>query len=262
MGRVYFISDMHLGASYFPERHAHERLVVSFLESIASDADELYMLGDVLDYWFEYRYVVPRGYVRFFGALARLADRGVKIHWFTGNHDIWLFDYLRDEIGIEVVDGYAVRDILGKRFFLNHGDGVGKVKPSFRFLRSLFRNKFCQKLYSGIHPRWTVGFAHSWSCSSRRNGSAQPDLKQPLTDDPLVAFSKEYLRDVDQGIDYFVYGHRHVLLDYQLPGSRSRVIILGDWISHFTYGVFDGETFSLNTYSDAAIEVPTSLTGH
>lgn len=117
MGRVYFISDMHLGASYFPDRHAHERLVVSFLESIASDADELYMLGDVLDYWFEYRYVVPRGYVRFFGALARLADRGVKIHWFTGNHDIWLFDYLRDEIGIEVVDGYSVRDIFGKRFF-------------------------------------------------------------------------------------------------------------------------------------------------
>ena len=146
MGRIYFISDLHLGATYFPDPKRWERRVVSFLDSIAGDADELYMLGDILDYWYEYRNVVPRGFVRFFGALARLADRGVRIQWFIGNHDIWLFDYLRDEIGLEVVDGYVVKEIKGKRFFLSHGDGVGRLKPTFRFLRGMFRHKICQKL--------------------------------------------------------------------------------------------------------------------
>lgn len=126
---VYFISDLHLGASYIPDPKAHERRAAAFVESLIGRASELIMLGDVLDYWYEYRNVAPRGYLRFFGALARLADSGVKITWFIGNHDIWLFDYLRDEIGLEVVDGVLVREILGKRFLLTHGDGVGRLKP-------------------------------------------------------------------------------------------------------------------------------------
>ena len=129
-----------------------EKRVVRFLDSIAGDADELYLLGDILDYWYEYRNVAPRGYVRFFGALARMADRGTKIHWFIGNHDIWLFDYLRNEIGLEVVDGYEVRMIRGKKFFLTHGDGVGQLKPTFRFLRAMFRNRLCQKPTVGLKP--------------------------------------------------------------------------------------------------------------
>lgn len=245
MGKIYFISDMHLGATYLPDKLEWEKRVVRFLESIAEDCDELYMLGDVLDYWFEYRTVVPRGYIRFFGALAKLADAGVKIHWFIGNHDIWLFDYLRNEIGIEVVDGSEVRMIRGKRFFLNHGDGVGHLKPSFRFIRAIFRNKFLQKLYSGIHPRWTIPFAHGWSKSSR-NYEAGVTLEYLGEDkEPLVVFSKEYLRDVDPTIDYFVYGHRHLMLDITISPRPTRVIILGDWISHFSYGVFDGENFQL-----------------
>lgn len=250
MGKVYFISDLHLGATYFPDPREWEKRVVRFLDFIAGDADELYMLGDILDYWYEYRTVVPRGYVRFFGALARLADSGVRIHWFIGNHDIWLFDYLRSEIGLEIVDGFVVREIRGKRFFLTHGDGVGELKPVFRFLRGMFRNRICQKLYAAIHPRWTVDFAHRWSNSSRDYSSGILPHFKGEENEPLVKFSREYLRDVDPRIDFFVYGHRHILLDLPLDSRGCRIIILGDWIHHFSYGVFDGEEFELKLFEE------------
>lgn len=248
MGRVYFISDLHLGATYYPDPRKWEERVVRFLDSIAGDAEELYMLGDILDYWYEYRNVVPRGFVRFFGALARLADSGIKIHWFIGNHDIWLFDYLKNEIGLEVVDGHTVREIKGKRFFLTHGDGVGRLKPTFRFLRGVFRNRLCQKLYAAIHPRWTIAFAHKWSDSSRGYSPENKAEYYGEENEPLVIFSKEYLRDVDPHIDYFVYGHRHILLDIPLGDGGCRMIVLGDWIHHYSYGVFDGETFELKIF--------------
>jgi len=238
-GKIYFISDLHLGASYIPDSRAHEARICAFLEEIAPCAAEIYLLGDVLDYWFEYRTVVPRGYVRFFGTLARLVDSGVKIHWFIGNHDIWLFDYLRDEIGIEIVDGYVVRDIKGKRFFLTHGDGVGEIKPMFRLIRSIFRNRVCQKLYSAIHPRWTIPFAHVWSSSSRGADYASPPAFEG-ENEALTRFCRKWLTEHDGGhIDYFVFGHRHVPVDYRLT-PRSRMIIIGDWISHDSYAVFDG----------------------
>ena len=141
--RVYFLSDLHLGANYIADPKAHESRVVRFLESIAHDAKALYLLGDVLDYWYEYRHVVPRGYVRFFGALAQLADAGVEIVWFTGNHDVWLFDYLRDEIGLNVVKKALSVNIMGKNFLLSHGDNVGHQPRMYRFTRWCFYNKVC-----------------------------------------------------------------------------------------------------------------------
>ncbi|WP_295728646.1 UDP-2,3-diacylglucosamine diphosphatase [uncultured Muribaculum sp.] len=240
---VYFISDLHLGATYLPDARLYEQRVVDWLGSIRHDATELYMLGDILDYWFEYRTVVPRGYVRFFGALASLADAGVEIYWFIGNHDIWLFDYLRDEIGMTVIDGVLEKDILGKRFFLTHGDGVGRLPRSFRILRAIFRNRVCQKLYSGIHPRWTIPFAHRWSTSSR--DFCKDDIPRFAGPDsePLVCFSEEYSAS-HPDIDYFIYGHRHVLVDYALS-TGAHMVILGDWIHHFSYGAFDGAKLSL-----------------
>ena len=244
---VYFISDLHLGAKYIPDPAAHERRAARFVESLIGRASELIMLGDVLDYWYEYRNVAPRGYLRFFGALARLADSGVKITWFIGNHDIWLFDYLRNEIGLEVVDGVLVREILGKRFLLTHGDGVGKLKPSFRFIRAMFRNRLCQILYSAIHPRWTIAFAHRWSASSRDfQGYAEKQFDP--ADEPFVDYCLDYLRKTGSRIDYFVFGHRHTLVDYPLPGTDSHMVILGDWITHFSYGIFDGREFRLDIF--------------
>ena len=246
-GKVYFMSDLHLGAGYIPDPKAHERRICDFLERIADDASDLYLLGDILDYWFEYRYVVPRGYVRFFGTLARLADSGVKIHWFIGNHDIWIFDYLRDEIGLEVIDGWQVREIMGKRFFLTHGDGVGRTAPLFKALRSVFRNPVCQKIYSGIHPRWTIPFANGWSASSRGKDYSTP----PPFDgenESLTMFCRDWMeRNDTEKIDYFVFGHRHALVDYPLS-EQTRMIILGDWISHDSYAVFDGKKLKIAAY--------------
>ena len=181
---IYFISDLHLGATYLKNPRSYEQRVVRWLESIRDDAAELYMLGDILDYWYEYKTVVPRGYIRFFGALASLADSGVKIYWFIGNHDIWLFDYLKNEIGLTVIDGWITKEIAGKKFFMSHGDGLGKLKPTFRLMRGMFRNKVCQKLYSAIHPRWTIPFALNWSSCRCRKRVAHHLCKRIFTAAP------------------------------------------------------------------------------
>lgn len=244
---AYFISDLHLGATYLDTPLDYERRVVSWLRSIEGKVSHLYLLGDVLDYWYEYRNVVPRGFVRFFGQLASMADSGVKITWFIGNHDIWIFDYLPKELGIEVVDGERVCEIKGKRFFLAHGDALGKLPAGFRFMRWIFRNKLCQRLYSAVHPRWTVPFAHRWSSHSR-NFSAEKPVFAGADREPFVAFAEDYQSaHANDPVDFFVLGHRHILLDYPLA-SGGQLIVLGDWIHHFSYGRWDGKTFVLDTF--------------
>lgn len=244
--RAYFLSDLHLGAPYFPDSRKSEKRVVNFLDYIKDKADVVYLLGDILDYWYEYRTVVPRGFVRFFGKLAELTDRGVRVVWFIGNHDIWIFDYLPSELGVEVVDGALTEHIDGKTFYMTHGDGVGKLKPSFKLMRNLFRNKFAQKLYSGIHPRWTIPFAYNWSRHSRKTGGSGYDPTTMV--DLLRHFSVDYLREHPE-INYFVYGHLHVVEDLKLNDS-SRMIILGDWISNFSYGIWDGKEFVIRRWNE------------
>ena len=240
--KTYFLSDFHLGAKYIDNPRKQEQRIVSFLESIRNDAKEIYLLGDILDYWFEYRYVVPKGYVRFFGKIAELADSGIKINWFIGNHDIWIFDYLPSELGVEIVDGSQIKQIDGKTFFIAHGDGLGDESRSFRMLRAFFRNRFCQRLYAGIHPRWTVPFALNWSRSNRVNGEDRPFG----CDEPLQRFVTNYKED--QKIDYFVFGHRHVAVDKSI-GNNSRLIILGDWIKLYSYAVYDGNDLRLQFFT-------------
>ncbi len=240
---TYFLSDFHLGARYFEEPRETERRVVDFLDSIKGDAKEVYLLGDILDYWFEYRYVVPRGFTRFFGKIAELTDLGVKVYWFIGNHDIWIFDYLPNELGVEVIDGEVTKEIDGKVFFLAHGDGVGKQPRSFRMLRSLFRNRLCQKLYSAIHPRWTIPFALSWSNSSRKGDDEYPEYKGE-ENEFLEIFANDYLKS--HKVDYFVFGHRHIMLDKKLQGGAT-LVVLGDWLHYCSYAVWDGNNLALKS---------------
>lgn len=245
---TYFLSDAHLGAAYIADPKAHEGALVSFLQSIEPTARTVYLLGDILDYWFEYRTVVPRGYVRFFGQLARMADAGIRIVWFTGNHDIWLFDYLRDEIGIEIADpkgGGMKTDIDGVRFFLGHGDDLGRQPRGYRMLRRTFRCRFLQKLYSGIHPRWTLPFAHGWSSHSRKAAPPEPKLEGRVRAALEVACRE--LASSDPELRYIVIGHHHVAVDEPVTGA-CRLVILGDWIKHRTYAVFDGSDLSLRAY--------------
>ena len=164
---TYFISDLHLGATYMPDTIERERRVCRFLDSIRDDVGELFLLGDILDYWYEYKYVVPRGYIRFFGKLAELADSGVKITWVTGNHDVWLFDYLRDQLNMTVLYGHTEVMTQGQRILISHGDDVGVQPTMYRFTRWCFYNKVCQWLYASVHPRWPYPIAMRWSTENR-----------------------------------------------------------------------------------------------
>ena len=244
MKKVYFISDVHLGAGTINNHLDHERRVVRFLDSIKHDASALYLLGDIIDFWFEYKTVVPRGFTRFLGKIAELTDMGVEVHWFTGNHDIWLFDYLPKEVGAIVHHKSITKEIMGKKFFLAHGDGLGDDSLGYKFMHRFFRNKLCQKLFSGIHPRWSVALAHYWSNKSRQSNECIPQFMGE-DKEHLLIFSRELLKKEDY--DYLVFGHRHIMLDMMLT-KQSRVVILGDWINHFSYGVFDGEDFFLEQF--------------
>lgn len=243
---VYFLSDLHLGASYNGSAQEGEKRIVAFLDSISKDAEAIYLLGDILDYWYEYRYVVPRGYVRFFGKLADLTDAGVKIVWLKGNHDIWIFDYLPKELGIEVKDGSIIEEIYGKKIFMNHGDGVGRQAPGFRFIRGMFRNRFCQWLFAGIHPRWTVPFAYNWSSHSRMEGEQRGIPDEKLLEN-LRLFVKEN-HQANPGINYYIFGHVHVLAREKIS-DECEMIVLGEWIKTFSYAVLDPEgSLSLKKY--------------
>lgn len=255
--KTYFISDLHLGAAYLDRPHDRERVLAEFLNEISADAARLYLVGDVLDYWFEYRTVVPRGHVRFFGALAALADAGVEITWLIGNHDIWMFDYLRDELGVKIVDGSINEIIEGKNFFISHGDGLGKLKPSFRFIRSLFRNRLCQRLYAAVHPRWTVAFAYKWSSSNREYDPKIVPVYEGAIKNSVEEWAESYMSS-HPDTDYIVLGHHHVAVDETLDNG-ARLIILGDWIYNFTYAVFDGQSLILKQFARAASEFNKNL---
>lgn len=235
---VYFLSDIHLGASYIKNPIDAERRVNRFLDSIKDKASEIYLMGDILDYWYEYCKVVPKGYTRFFGKIAELSDMGIKIYWFIGNHDIWIYDYLPQELGITVIDGIEIKDIMGKRFFLNHGDAVGKQKLSFRIMRKVFRNKVCQFVFSMLPSCITIPFAHKWSSASRasEDNTCQEITKKYI--DNILAFTKEHAR-VHTDIDYYIFGHIHEIADEKIS-KKARCILLGEWISKFSYAVYDG----------------------
>jgi len=246
--KTYFISDLHLGAKYMADQLDREKRVCRFLDTIKDDAAELYLLGDILDYWYEYKYVVPRGYIRFLGKLAELADSGVKITWVTGNHDVWLFDYLRDQIGLTVLYGNTVVETQGKRILIAHGDDVGVQPAMYRFTRWCFYNKVCQWLYASIHPRWTYPIATGWSNENRsRRDPEQLKAISERAASRLIDFSREYHAG-HPDVEAFVYGHIHIARVERQQGMPP-VLFLGEWISLNTYVVLDdsGE-FELKTF--------------
>lgn len=245
---IYFLSDLHLGAKYFDNPRAKELAVVNFLDSIAADAEAVYLLGDILDYWYEYKNVVPRGYIRFFAAIARLTDAGVPVYWMTGNHDVWLFDYLRDEIGVTVLKGHQQKEIKGAQFLLSHGDDVGYQTPLYRFTRWCFYNPVCQWLYANIHPRITYVIAHGWSTSnrvSRKETEVQKVISRCY--EHLLQFTKEYAAEHPE-VQHFVTGHLHLAKHATIDDSGRTLTVLGDWIRQNTYATFDGKEIKLHTF--------------
>lgn len=254
MNKVYFISDAHLGSLATEHRRTQERRLVAFLDSIKTQASAVYMLGDMFDFWYEYRLAVPKGYTRFLGKVSELTDMGVEVHYFTGNHDIWAYDYLEKECGVTIHRKPLTTEIYGNLFFLAHGDELGERDKGFRFIRSVFHNRLCQVLFSSLHPRWGIDFGLKWAKHSRlkRADGIEPPYKGEDKEE-LILWTKEYMK-THPDINFFIYGHRHIALDLMLSSTsegnshKSRLMILGDWISQYTYVEYDGETISLKDY--------------
>jgi len=243
---IYFIADAHLGSRLVKDPRKHEMQLVNWLDKIKHDAEAIYMLGDMFDFWFEYKTVVPKGFVRFLGKMAELTDRGIEIHYFTGNHDIWTFGYLEQEIGLIVHRSNETIEINGKKFFLAHGDGLFLEDKGFKLIRTVFHSKTCQQIFRMIPPAIGQNFGYTWSKNNREKIMHLENKYQGEENEILVVFAKKYIKT--HKVDYLLFGHRHVELDLQLE-NQSRIIILGDFIGIYSYGVFDGENFWLETYT-------------
>lgn len=242
--KYYFISDAHLGSG--ADSLQRERELCGFLDGIIAECDTLFLLGDIFDFWFTYRHLVPRGHTRLLGTLARMADQGVKIHFFTGNHDMWLFDYLEKEIGTVMHDGPEVFDIDGKRILVGHGDGLGHLDPSFDFIRHIFRSRINQRLFAMLPSSLTFPIAHRWSDSNKVK-HAREDTLHYLGEDRegIILYCRERMQT--EHFDYCVFGHRHTPLVIELQ-SDTHYINTGDWFFNRTYAVYSTQDHSFRLY--------------
>ncbi|MGF7079581.1 UDP-2,3-diacylglucosamine hydrolase [Mucilaginibacter sp. UYCu711] len=246
--KLYFASDFHLGAGTYQSSREREDRLVRWLDMIKTDAAEVFLMGDIFDFWFEYKAVVPRGYIRFFGKLAELADSGIKLTFFKGNHDMWMFDYFEKELNATVISNQLEIERNGKKFYLHHGDGLGPGDGMYKVLKKIFRSKLCQWLFARLHPNFGVGVANSWSKHSRIAGETNEERKV-MEKEWLVVYSHELLQT--RFYDYLVFGHRHLPLDIRL-NEKSRYINLGEWVNYNSYAVFDGEELTLEYFEPKA----------
>jgi UDP-2,3-diacylglucosamine hydrolase len=246
--KLFFASDFHLGAGGYEASRQREDRLVRWFDSIKADAAEVFLMGDVFDFWFEYKTVVPKGYIRFLGKLAELADAGIKLYFFKGNHDMWMFDYFEQELGATIISNEIIIERNGKKFFLHHGDGLGPGDESYKMLKKIFRSNLCQWLFARIHPNLGVGIANHWSKSSRiakGNWEKKTDIEQEW----LVTASREIIKTTF--FDYLIFGHRHFPVDIML-NDNSRYINLGEWVHYNSYAVFDGEELTLCYFEQKA----------
>ncbi len=253
--KVYFLSDAHLGSRALKHHRTRERRLVNFLDEIKHQAAAIYLLGDLFDYWYEYKHVVPKGFTRLLGKISELTDMGIEVHFFIGNHDIWCKDYFSQECGMIVHRAPITAEIYGKEFYIAHGDGLGDNSKGFKFIRAMFHSKTLQTMFSAIHPRWTMELGLTLAKHSRlkRENGKEPEYMGE-DKEPLVLFTKSYLQ-THPDINYFIYGHRHIMLDMMLTKS-ARIIITGDWIKYFSYAVYDGNELILDQYVEGDKEKP------
>lgn len=244
--KIYFASDFHLGAPDYESSLLREKKVVEWLDIVKKDAEEIFLVGDVFDFWFEYKTVVPRGFVRLLGKIAEITDSGIPVHYFIGNHDMWVFDYLPKETGVILHHEPVTRRFFGKSYYIGHGDGLGPGDYGYKFIKKVFRNKLCQWLFARLHPNFGIAMANFWSRTSRKH-TGDDDLKfLGESNEWLVQYCKEIL--TKSNYDYFVFGHRHLPLDIELD-MNSKYINLGDWIQHFTYAVADEDGLFLKRFA-------------
>jgi UDP-2,3-diacylglucosamine hydrolase len=244
--KIYFISDFHLGAPDYTTSLEREKKIVKFLDSIIHDAATIFIVGDLFDFWYEYRTVVPKGYTRILGKMASITDSGIPMYFFVGNHDMWMKGYFQKELNIPVYFEPKIFEFNHKKFYIGHGDGLGPGDHGYKFLKKIFRSPLCQWLFGILPPAIGVGIANYMSHSSRAVTGQNDAHFLGEENEWLIAYCKEIVQQ--QPFDYFIFGHRHLPIDFALP-NNSRYINLGDWIHYDSYAVFDGTDLHLKYYT-------------
>lgn len=253
---IYFISDAHLGSRAIPHQRTQERRLVRFLDQIKDKAEAVYMLGDIFDFWFEYDDVVPRGFTRLLGKISELTDRGIDVHFFVGNHDMWMNDYLSRECGVIIHHEPCLVEIHSKEFYLAHGHDQDVAPDDWkeRLMLRIFESKTCRKLAKKIHPHPFINFGLNWAKRNREKHDIEGEPKfLGEHDERLVVFAKQYLA-AHPGVNYFIFGHRHIELDMMLS-HECRMMIIGEWFTKFTFATFDGNTLQMSNYIEGETEV-------
>jgi len=236
--KIYFASDFHLGAPNEQESLVREKRIVRWLDEVRKDATEIFLVGDIFDFWFEYKRAIPKGFVRLQGKIAEITDSGIPIHIFTGNHDMWIFDYIPKELGVTLFREPIIREWNGKKFYIGHGDGLGPGDQGYKFLKKVFASPVCQWMFERLHPNLGIWLAEK---SSRKSRAATGDSDEKflgVENEWLAIYAKEYLQK--EHVDYFVFGHRHLPLELEIA-PNAIYYNLGEWINYYTYLEFNGD---------------------
>jgi len=244
--KIYFASDFHLGVPDHESSLAREKRIVKWLDSISANAHSIYLLGDIFDFWFEYRQAIPKGFIRLQGKLAELRDNGLPIYFFTGNHDMWMFDYFEKELGIVIYREPQVLEIGNHKLLIGHGDGLGPGDNTYKFLKKFFNSSICQWLFERIHPNLGISIANHWSRQSRISNTRMEEKFQGEENEYLLTYCRELEKTNHH--DFYVFGHRHLPLDLKV-GDNSRYLNLGEWVHFNTFAEYDGQQFSLKTFT-------------
>lgn len=243
--KIYFASDFHLGVPTHDISLARERKIVAWLESIKEDAFAIYLLGDIFDFWFEYRHAIPKGFIRLQGKLAELRDSGVLIYFFTGNHDMWMFDYFTAELGIPIYREPILLKTDNHLMVVGHGDGLGQGETSYKILKAFFGSGICQWLFARIHPNLGMGIAKFWSKRSRISNMKNSEKFQGNDREYLMAWCREQEKILHR--DYYIFGHRHLTLDLEVA-QGSRYLNLGEWVHDSNFAEYNGEKVVLKNF--------------
>jgi UDP-2,3-diacylglucosamine hydrolase len=251
--KTYFASDFHLGVDARLTSVEREKQICRWLDSISHDAEAIYLVGDIFDYWFEYKETIPKGFNRLLGKIAELRDKGIEMHFFTGNHDMWMFQYFTKEFDIPIHRKPIVKEIYGKTFFIGHGDGLGPGDYGYKVIKKIFANPICQWLFGWLHPNIGLGLMRYFSTKSRK-------MQKPIEEN-FLGVDREWLiqyanRKLDTVFaDYFIFGHRHLPIDWLLKNNTSRYLNLGEWFYATTYAVFDGKEISIQVFDNQNINI-------
>lgn len=243
--KIYFASDFHLGVPNADASLERERRIVRWLDQAKQDAHTIFIMGDIFDFWFEYKYVIPKGFIRLQGKLAELRDAGIPIIFFTGNHDMWMFDYFPKELGIPIYRDPQLLVVGNQKLLIGHGDGLGPGDGTYKLLKQIFNSSLCQWLFARIHPNLGIRIANSWSRKSRISNDKKDEKFTTEENEYLLIYCREL--EKSQHHDYYIFGHRHLPLDLKVD-EHSRYINTGEWVKSNTYAEYDGNEVSLKKF--------------